>query len=68
MEHLRHGRPTKESCHLLYTIGVDGAGAGNILLFGNEPPSAHKTFEVDGNVSSKAITLRGNISAEAETA
>jgi len=44
-------------------LGVSGAGSGNILLSANDLRQAQKAFEVVGDVSPKAVTLSGNISA-----
>ena len=44
-------------------LGVEGAGSHNILLSANDLRQAQKAFEVAGDVSPKAVTLSGNISA-----
>jgi len=43
-------------------LGVNGAGSEDILLSNNDLRGAQRPFEAAGDVSSKAITLKGNIS------
>ncbi len=45
-------------------LGVEGAGSGNILLSGNDLRLARTPFQVVGDVSPKAVTMVGNVSAE----